>query len=58
MDLHPEELARGAIRELLTARESTPRPFSLVREATLVARESCGAKLVGRIFDWTPGRTI
>lgn len=51
MDLHPEELSRGAIRELLTAQESTPPSFSLVREATLVVRESCGAKLGGRTFD-------
>ena len=45
VDLHPEEMARSAIRELLLARESSSRSFAMVREATLVVRESCGAQL-------------
>lgn len=45
MDLHPEELTRSAIRELLSTRTSDPAPFSLMREATLIVRESCGASL-------------
>ena len=45
VDLHPEEMARSAVRELLLARESTSRSFAMIREATLVIRESCGAHL-------------
>jgi len=45
VDLHPEEMAQSAVRELLLARESAARPFALVREATLVIRESCGTHL-------------
>ena len=45
MDLHAEERARSAIRELIVARDTDPRPFNIVRDATLVVRESCGAKL-------------
>ena len=45
MDLHADEHARSAIRELIVARETDPRPFNIVRDATLVVRESCGAKL-------------
>lgn len=45
MDLHAQEHARSAIRELLVAKESDPQPFNIVRDATLVVRESCGAKL-------------
>ena len=45
VDLHPEEMAQSAVRELLLARESAPRAFAMVREATLVIRESCGAHL-------------
>lgn len=45
MDLHPEELTRSAIRELLAAHGNAPAPFSLTREATLIVRESCGASL-------------
>ena len=46
VDLHPEEMARSAVRELLLARESSSsRSFAMVREATLVVRESCGAQL-------------
>lgn len=49
VDLHPEEMGRSAVRELLLALESSSsRPgssFSFMREATLIVRESCGAKL-------------
>ena len=45
VDLHPEEMTQSAVRELLVARDSAPHPFSLMREATLIVRESCGAKL-------------
>ena len=46
VDLHPEEMAQSAVRELLLARESGVfRSFAIVREATLVIRESCGAGL-------------
>ena len=41
-----DEEARSAVRELLLARESSSsRSFAMVREATLVVRESCGAQL-------------
>ncbi len=45
MDLHPLEHAKSAIRELLAAQENNTQPFSLMRDSTLVVRESCGAKL-------------
>ena len=46
VDLHPEEMAQSAVRELLHARESSvSRSFALVRDATLVVRESCGSGL-------------
>ncbi|MEG0902239.1 MAG: LacI family DNA-binding transcriptional regulator, partial [Clostridia bacterium] len=45
MDLHPDEHARSAIRELISAKENDTTPFTLMRDATLVVRESCGAKL-------------
>ena len=46
MDLHPEEMAQSAVRELLLARESSvPRSFAIVRDATLIIRESCGSRL-------------
>lgn len=51
MDLHPEDHARSAIRELLSAKENHTQPFNLMRDATLVVRESCGAKLGCRVFD-------
>lgn len=51
MDLHPEELTRSAMRELLSAREGNHPSFSLTREATLVVRESCGAALGVRSFE-------
>ena len=51
VDLHPEEMAQSAVRELLLARESSSRSFAMIREATLVIRESCGAHLGYRKFD-------
>ena len=45
VDLHPEEMARSAVRELLVSREHDAKSFSMMREATLIVRESCGAKL-------------
>jgi DNA-binding LacI/PurR family transcriptional regulator len=45
MDLHPSEHARSAIQELLAARDKSAAPYALMRDATLVVRESCGAKL-------------
>lgn len=49
VDLHPEEMASSAVRELLFAHENNgeagDHAFSMMHEATLVVRESCGAKL-------------
>lgn len=45
VDTHPREQARRAIRELLSAQEQPRASFSVVQEATLVIRESCGAHL-------------
>ena len=46
IDLHPEEMTQSAVRELLVAREGNrTQSFSMMREATLIVRESCGAKL-------------
>lgn len=45
VDMHPEEQARGAVRELLYAKENTNAKFSIVSSATLVVRKSCGAAL-------------
>ena len=53
VDLHPAEMAQSAVRELLLARESSSRSFAIVREATLVIRESCGAHLGRRGFGQT-----
>lgn len=49
VDLHPEELAKSAVRELLVAREGTA--ISMMRESTLIVRESCGASLGYRKLD-------
>ena len=38
-------MAQSAIRELLFARDNAHQSFSLMREASLIVRESCGAKL-------------
>ena len=51
VDLHPAEMAQSAVRELLVARESASRSFAIVRDTTLVVRESCGAALGFRHFD-------
>lgn len=49
VDLHPKEMAASAVRELLFTHENASQggehPFSMMHEATLVVRESCGAKL-------------
>lgn len=47
VDLHPDEQATSAVRELLLARssETACTTFSMMHEATLIVRESCGAKL-------------
>jgi len=51
VDLHPEELATSAVRELLIAQQGAARPFSIMRESTLIIRESCGAALGYRKLD-------
>ncbi len=51
IDLHPDEHARSAITELLSVGDAPVRPFTLVRDATLVIRESCGVKLGRRTFE-------
>jgi len=51
VDLHPDELAQSAIRELLVARSGESSAFAMMREATLIVRESCGAKLGLRQLD-------
>ena len=43
IDMQTEEHARSAVRELLSASEN--RSATIVRDATLIIRESCGAKL-------------
>ncbi|HIS94885.1 MAG TPA: LacI family DNA-binding transcriptional regulator [Candidatus Ventricola gallistercoris] len=45
VDLHPEELASSAVRELLAAKGASYAKFNLMRDATLIVRESCGASL-------------
>lgn len=49
VDLHPEDMGKSAVRELLFALGNGAHPlsgpFSFMREATLIVRESCGAKL-------------
>ena len=45
IDMHTDEHARSAIKELISAKENHTKPFTLMRDATLVVRESCGAKL-------------
>ena len=45
VDLHPEEMARSAVRELLLSHDGDAKTFSMMRDATLVVRESCGARL-------------
>jgi len=43
IDMQTEEHGRSAIRELLSASEN--HSATIVRDATLIVRESCGAKL-------------
>ena len=43
IDMQAEEHARSAIRELLAASEN--RSATIVRDATLIIRESCGARM-------------
>lgn len=45
VELYPEDMARSAVRELLFARDSSHQSFSMMREASLIVRESCGAAL-------------
>lgn len=45
VELYPEEMAQSAIRELLFARDNAHQSFSMMREASLIVRESCGATL-------------
>ncbi len=45
VDLHPEEMTRSAVRELLVAREGGAQSLTLMREASLIVRESCGTAL-------------
>lgn len=45
VDLHPEEMARSAVRELLSSSDAAAKSFSMMREASLIVRESCGASL-------------
>lgn len=45
IDLHTDEMAKSAIRELLSARENRTPTLSLMTEASLVIRESCGTNL-------------
>lgn len=53
VELHPDEMAQCAVRELLFAVQnsgcSNP-SFNIEREATLIVRESCGARLGYRRF--------
>lgn len=51
VDTHPEEQAQSAIRELLNTKKRNASAFSIVQDATLVVRESCGAALGYRKFD-------
>lgn len=51
VDTHPEEQAQSAIRELLSTRARSASAFSIVQDATLVVRESCGAALGFRRLD-------
>ena len=51
MNLHTDEHARCAIRELLAAQRNPTPPFTLMHDATLVVRESCGVKLGYRKLD-------
>lgn len=45
LEVNMDEHGRIAMQQLLEARNNGVRPFTQVREPTLVVRESCGAKL-------------
>lgn len=51
VDLHPADHGRSAIQELIGAQGGEPIVFSQIREASLVVRESCGARLGPRTLD-------
>lgn len=50
IDLQAAEHARTAIQVLLGEQKQPASPFTQIREATLVVRESCGVKLGRRTF--------
>ena len=45
VELYPEDMAQSAIRELLFSKDNARQSFAMMREASLIVRESCGAKL-------------
>lgn len=49
VELHPEDIARSAVRELL-AGHTVGAPYTVVLDSVLVVRESCGARLGYRSF--------
>lgn len=51
VDLHTDEMVQSAIRELLSARDNNSPSISLMHEASLVIRESCGTRLGYRKMD-------
>jgi len=53
VDNHPADMCRLAMNQLLAimADEAHDRPFTQVRESTLIVRESCGAQLGRRDFE-------
>lgn len=54
IDLQALDHARSAIRVLLSERASPTAPFTQLREATLIVRESCGVRLGPRAMSQTP----
>ncbi len=50
IDLRPREHAQSAVRELLGAPAREGKVYTLVRDAALVVRESCGVRLGRRFF--------
>lgn len=45
VELYPEDMAQSAVRELLFSKDNARQSFAMMREASLIVRESCGAKL-------------
>lgn len=45
VELYPEDMAQSAIRELIFSKDNARQSFAMMREASLIVRESCGAKL-------------